>query len=287
MATRHGRRDARSAIVLLLAAAVAGCAVPGLVLPKDDLLRRVHVRGSADVPLVALTFDDGPNGRCTADVLDALADVGAPATFFVLGENVDAGANDEVLARMVREGHAIGLHGYHHEGKMLVAADTLRAELHDASQAVASALQRAGAAGPPSPPRFFRPPFGFLTSATAAAANRAGFEVVLWTISVGDWRTGMTAGTVADRILAEVGPGDVIVLHDGDRTHQRSAAACTDRRTAADAVRLLVPRLRERGLAPAPLGKVLGLTLEQPAPVAAAAATADASAATRPAPSAR
>jgi peptidoglycan/xylan/chitin deacetylase (PgdA/CDA1 family) len=236
---------------------------------------------------VALTFDDGPNGRCTADVLDALADVGAPATFFVLGENVDAGANDEVLARMVREGHTIGLHGYHHEGKMLVAADTLRAELHDASQAVARALQRAGAAGPPSPPRFFRPPFGFLTSATATAANGAGFEVVLWTISVGDWRTEMTAGAVTDRILAEVGPGDVIVLHDGDRTHQRSATACTDRRAAADAVRLLVPRLRERGLTPAPLGKVLGLTGERPAPVAAAAATADASAASRPAPPAR
>jgi peptidoglycan/xylan/chitin deacetylase (PgdA/CDA1 family) len=245
----------------LLALAVlvlSACHFPGLVLPEGDLLHGIYLRGAADAPTVALTFDDGPNGRCTADVLDALAAVGAPATFFVLGANVDAGGNDEVLARMVREGHAIGLHGYHHEGKMLVSGATLHDELRRATDALRTALERAGAPAPAAP-RLYRPPFGFLTEATAAAAAGDGFVVVLWTVSVGDWRPHTTADEIVDRILARIGPGDVIVLHDGERTHQRDRRACADRAVVAVAVRALVPALAARGLRVAPLTEVLRL----------------------------
>ena len=244
--------------VALLAVLLGACRFPGLVLPEGDLLRAVHLRGAPDVPVVALTFDDGPNGRCTADVLDALADVGAPATFFVLGANVDAGGNDEVLARMVREGHTIGLHGYHHQGKMLVSGATLRDELRRTTDSLRAALARADVAAPGTP-GLYRPPFGFLTEATAAAAAGDGFAIVLWTVSVGDWRPHTTADEIVDRVLARVGPGDVIVLHDGERTHQRDRATCTDREVVATAVRALVPALAARGLGVAPLADVLRL----------------------------
>src|SRR5439155_6455112 len=42
---------------------VGGCG--GVLLPEGDLLRDVYLRGSPSTPTVALTFDDGPNGRCT------------------------------------------------------------------------------------------------------------------------------------------------------------------------------------------------------------------------------
>ena len=103
------RAPGRLAALLALS---TGCSVPGFLLPTDELLRDVYVRGSASSPSVALTFDDGPNGRCTEAVLDALAASKTPATFFVLGANVADGRNDELLARMVREGHMIGLHSY-------------------------------------------------------------------------------------------------------------------------------------------------------------------------------
>ena len=244
--------------VALLAVLLGACRFPGIVLPEGDLLHAVHLRGASDVPVVALTFDDGPNGRCTADVLDALADVGARATFFVLGANVDAGGNDDVLARMVREGHTIGLHGYHHQGKMLVSGPTLRAELERTTASIAAALSRTGVAAPAGP-RLFRPPFGFLTESTAAVAAGDGFTIVLWTISVRDWEHGTSADTIVERILARVGPGDVIVLHDGERTHQRDRTSCTDRAAVAAAVRGLVPALSERGLRVAPLSEVLRL----------------------------
>jgi len=246
----------------LVAIGVPGCTFPGVLIPEGGLLQALYLRGAPDIPVVALTFDDGPNGRCTAEVLDALAAVGAPATFFVLGENVDSGGNDDLLARMLREGHTIGLHGYHHEGRMMVVPGVLRDELRDTSEAIQAALGRAGVRKPLPRLRFFRPPFGFLTSGTANAAAGEGFAVVLWTISVGDWRRGMTPPEIVERILDRVGPGDIIVLHDGFRTHQRSRVACTDRHGIGDIVRLLVPALAQRGLRLAPLREVLRLPEE-------------------------
>src|SRR5213075_672907 len=65
-------------------------------------------------------------------------------------------------------------------------------------------------------------PFGFLTEAAARAAAEAGFRIVEWTVSVGDWERERRAEEITGAILARVRPGDVIVLHDGDRTHHRS-----------------------------------------------------------------
>ena len=235
-----------------------------MLLPEGDLLRDVYLRGSPATPTVALTFDDGPNGRCTEAVLDALRDAGAPGTFFVLGENVARGQDDALLARMVREGHTIGVHSETHGVRPLFLRGATAEELRAARAAVDAALARAGIAERPAV-ALFRPPFGLLTEAAARAAAQAGFLIVEWTVSVADWERGRRPEEITDAILARVRPGDVIVLHDGDRTHHRSLARCRDRPNAAATVRLLVPALGSRGLRPAPLAEVLGLAAEAPA----------------------
>lgn len=260
----------RAALRLLVAVAAggaAGCAPFGLLLPQDGLLGPVHFRGPASRPAVALTFDDGPNGACTAAVLDALAEQHAPATFFVLGRNVARGRSDELLARMVREGHAVALHGWSHEGPHLFFGSELRRDLVRASREVLAAEGRAGLAEP-ALARLYRPPFGLLTSSTARAATAEGFAVVLWTVSMGDWHGDWTPQDMADALLERTGPGAVIVLHDGNRSAHRSVGVCRDRARQADVVRSLVPRLRERGLDVVPLENLLGLR-EGPLPVPA------------------
>ena len=246
-----------TALAAVLAAVAWGCS-PGLWLPGGRLRPEVYLHGSPSAPTVGLTFDDGPNGRCTEAVLDALRAVGAPATFFVVGENVAGGLNDALLGRMVREGHMLGVHAYTHRVRPLFLHALVAEELRASGAAVDAALRRAGVADPP-PVRLYRPPFGLVTRAAARAAAEAGLSIVEWTISVHDWRRGRRARDVADAILARVQAGDVIVLHDGDGTHQRSAERCVDRPLAADAVRLIVPALAARGLRPAPLAEVLGL----------------------------
>jgi len=256
------RAPGRLAATLL--ALSTGCAVPGFLVPTDELLRDVYVRGSASSPSVALTFDDGPNGRCTEAVLDALAESGTPATFFVLGANVAGGRNDALLARMVREGHLIGLHSYGHGVRPLFWQDLTARELRTSAAEVEAALRRAGI--DPVPITLFRPPFGFLTDASARAAAAAGMHIVEWTISVGDWRRTQHAEDVSTAILARVRPGDVIVLHDGSATHQRSLERCVDRAETGDTVRLLVSGLAARGLRVVPLMTLLGLPPSFPPP---------------------
>src|SRR5262249_29214390 len=144
----------------IFALCVTGCTLPGVLIPSGDLLRDVRVGGVSSVPVVALTFDDGPNGCCTAAVLDALAATQTPATFVVLGAKVDSGANDEVPARMVGEGHTIGLHGCPHDGALMDSPAALRSELAATMTAIQEALRRVGEATVPTID-LFRPPFGF------------------------------------------------------------------------------------------------------------------------------
>jgi len=237
---------------------LVGCSVPGFVLPEHEILRDVYVRGPADASGVALTFDDGPNGRCTEAVLDALRELGVPATFFVLGQNVAGGRNDRLLGRMVREGHEVGMHGETHRVRPLFRPELVDAELARTRAAISAALRRDGIADPP-PVLLFRPPFGVVTDTTADAVRAAGLSIVEWTVSVGDWRRGRRADEVTDAILRRLRGGDVVVLHDGNGTAQRSAERCVDRPVAAGVVRALVPALGARGLHVAPLAELLGL----------------------------
>ena len=221
-------------------------------------MRDVYLRGSPAVPTVALTFDDGPNGRCTAAVLDALAQTHTPGAFFVLGANVRAGDNAVLLGRMIREGHTIGVHSDRHRVRPAFLRSVTAEDLDVAVQTIDAALRAQGIADPP-PVRFFRPPFGFVLEPLERATTAAHLVIVEWTVSVRDWERGRSVDDVSAAILARVRPGDVIVLHDGDATHQRSLARCTDRVIVADVVRRLVPALAARGLRPAPLAEVLGI----------------------------
>ena len=64
------------------------------------------------VKYVALTFDDGPSPRCTPRLLDGLQELGARATFFVVGCQVVK--DPDIVQRMAAEGHQVGNHSYDH-----------------------------------------------------------------------------------------------------------------------------------------------------------------------------
>jgi peptidoglycan/xylan/chitin deacetylase (PgdA/CDA1 family) len=253
---RRGHASRRATVLGLGLVLLAACEFPSVLVPSHDLLYDVYTRGPATVPDVALTFDDGPNGRCTADVLDVLAATATPATFFVLGSNLAHPENAALLARMLREGHALGIHGWAHSTTPTMDQAWAARDLARTRDAITSA---ASATGSPAPVvRFYRPPYGFLTGPLARAVGAADLAIVEWTVSVEDWRTGWTAAALADAIARRTRPGDVIVLHDGNETGHASLTTCVDRPVLAEAVRRLVPALQMRGLHVAPLATVLG-----------------------------
>jgi peptidoglycan/xylan/chitin deacetylase (PgdA/CDA1 family) len=182
-----------------------------------------------------LTFDDGPHLRWTPMVLDALAEVGARATFFLIDEHV-GGNTAPLVGRIAAEGHSIALHSGTRR-LMLEYPDDLVVRLDRAASRIQQITGHA-----PCP--LFRPHAGWRSGAMYAGLEKAGYQLAGWTFGMWDfdWWRRPEATRIADRLARKAAPGDIIVIHDG---HHANAEA--DRRHAGETIRLLVPRLRSRG----------------------------------------
>jgi peptidoglycan/xylan/chitin deacetylase (PgdA/CDA1 family) len=164
-----------------------------------------------DQKMIALTFDDGPDPRCTPEVLDALAKYHAHATFFVVGKEIPG--HEALLQRMVAEGHTVGNHTYTHPSNPPSAR--ARTELSRTETLITRATGHA--------PTCFRPPYGRTDTVLTALAKRHGYGVFLWTIDPGDTRGNGTKSLIRG-VLRAPEKGDIVILHDGN-DHQASVAA--------------------------------------------------------------
>ncbi|MCI6190537.1 MAG: polysaccharide deacetylase family protein, partial [Clostridium sp.] len=72
--------------------------------------------------VIYLTFDDGPGGKVTKDVLDILKSENVPATFFLIGNQIKG--QEDLVKRIDEEGHSIGLHSMSHEKGNLYSSDS-------------------------------------------------------------------------------------------------------------------------------------------------------------------
>jgi peptidoglycan/xylan/chitin deacetylase (PgdA/CDA1 family) len=164
---------------------------------------------------VALTFDDGPNPPYTDRVLDVLERYGVPATFFCVGMN--ALAYPELLVRMRGQGHELGNHTWSHPFLQELTAAELSEQLRRAGESIAAA---AGGEAP----GLFRPPYGSRTPAVLDRLARSGSTTVLWDNAPDDWKM-PGAHTIADRVLARLAPGSIVLLHDGGGDRGQTVAA--------------------------------------------------------------
>lgn len=156
------------------------------------------------LPLVALTFDDGPDPDLTPGVLEALAAYSARATFNMMGWN--AVRHPDLVQAVVAAGHQLGNHTWTHRDLAGQSASQTRRELDLGRRAIRAAGGMR--------PRWFRPPRGNLTGAALCAAAELGQDVLLWSIGRGPPGIG-TPAAVADHLARMVGRGDVVGLHDG------------------------------------------------------------------------
>lgn len=181
----------------------------------------VYVRAfcgeKTDRKVVYLTFDDGPHPPETERVLDVLRERSARATFFLIGSKVSG--NEAVLRRMLEEGHALGLHTYSHAGTFpLMSFDKMLADVNEGKRAVESVAGKKIS--------LFRPPFGVTNPTIAKVIRTLGLQTVGWDVrsfdtmfckssehsckqSGHDWYV-----PVVERIMKQVRPGSVILLHD-------------------------------------------------------------------------
>jgi peptidoglycan/xylan/chitin deacetylase (PgdA/CDA1 family) len=158
-------------------------------------------RGGGRAPVLALTFDDGPDvhGRMLVDLLRR---AGAPATFFDVGER--AALRPDVIRAQSVVGE-VGSHSLDHALLTRLPEPAVRANL-----ASASGLLRDAGAGTV---RLFRPPYGASGGAIAAAAASVGLLQVLYSVDSDDWREHDSEGVLRN-VLPGLRPGAIVLLHE-------------------------------------------------------------------------
>ena len=155
---------------------------------------------------VGLTFDDGPHAEGTPAVLETLAARGATATFFLVGEQVQA--RPSVARAIVDAGHEVALHGYRHTLLLRRSVRELEQDLVRARAAIEDATGRS--------PVLYRPPYGVFSSGALALVRRLGYRPLLWSAWGRDWERRATPAAIARRTTWRLRGGDVVLLHDSD-----------------------------------------------------------------------
>lgn len=192
-------------------------------------------RGPADSRAVALTFDDGPDMGHTPAVLDMLAEHGARATFFVVGES--AARHPDLIARMRAEGHEVAAHTATHPPMQDSTAEELAREFEATDGALAALGVR---------PAWYRPPRGELCFEQKRLAREYGMGVALWTRSF-ERTEFSSAEQMALTLVAETRPGDVLLAHDGR----------LDRSMTVEALPLVLDGLQGRGISAVTVSELL------------------------------
>ncbi len=180
-------------------------------------------------PLVALTFDDGPDPETTPRLLDVLGAAGAQATFFVVGKA--ARAHPEIVGRARDEGHCVANHSWDHSSMPLLTSAWRRRQIAWCEEVLPPR--------PPEEPALFRPPWGHQTWRSRLDAARAGVDVVAWSVMAEDWHP-EPATALVQRLEAGLRPGAIALLHD--RLFCTHDVRARDRTASVDAVAELLHR---------------------------------------------
>ncbi len=190
-------------------------------------------RVSTDRPVVALTFDDGPDPTLTNDVVALLGRYHDRATFFHVGSHAEA------FPKLVREESAAGMelgnHTWTHPH--LPALSTAEA----AMEIERTQDELVGSTG--VSPQLFRAPFGLITPDELRSVEAMGLTPVHWSIPLDHYvdELALDPTQAAGQLLDDIRPGDIILAHD-------ARDGGIDRSAAMAALRILLPALDRRGI---------------------------------------
>jgi peptidoglycan/xylan/chitin deacetylase (PgdA/CDA1 family) len=199
--------------------------------PKSQLLTKVEnldftvpakyqaktiykVEPSNKEKVIALTIDDGPWPKTTAEMLDILKQNHVKATFFWVGSALQE--NPEIAKRVVAEGHAIGNHTWHHWYRKMDEA-TAKSEIEKTNELI---YKTTGVKT-----SFFRPPGGYLNNGLAAYAKSQKNSVVMWSVTSADTDPRAKYQVFVKNVIRDAKPGAIVLMHDGGGNRYRTVKA--------------------------------------------------------------
>lgn len=173
-----------------------------------------------NAPMIALTFDDGPNPDSTKRILEVLSDNYSHATFFVVGTN--AAQYPETLQAIASSGCELGNHTNNHKDLTKLTDAEINEQIDGVNRSVKKATGEKTTV--------IRPPYGAFDDHVLGMLSE---PVVLWDLDTEDWSS-RNAAEIVEHVMENVKDGDIVLMHDiYDST--------------AEAVEIMVPKLKERG----------------------------------------
>ena len=174
-------------------------------------------------PLVALTFDDGPNITTTVQVLDVLEEYGVRGSFFLVGNNINDSTKD-VVKRAYDMGCEIDNHSKTHSDMTKMTPEDISAEIEFVNDKVKEIIGEET--------KFFRPPY--------IAVNSTMYDAIDMPFICGagcnDWEDTVSAEQRAERTLKQVKDGTIVLLHDMQGNSK-----------TVEALKTIIPELQKQG----------------------------------------
>lgn len=177
-----------------------------LVLPAEAVVNTKYV---------SLTFDDGPSGKYTRQLLDGLYDRGVKATFLLCGYRMKD--YPEITQRIFEEGHEIGYHGYSHNNMKGMSRRDIAQELVDSQALLPEECD----------PVFLRPPGGCCSDAVRQVAEVRNLAILSWSVDPRDWATN-DEQAIERAVLGNIKDGDIVLLHDMTTSSVQAALDIVD-----------------------------------------------------------
>lgn len=150
-------------------------------------------------PMIALTFDDGP-GEYTEELINCLVENNAKATFFMLGQNVEA--YPEIAKELSDAGMELGNHSYSHPDLVTIGADAAAQQVSNTDAALKAATGFEATV--------MRPPGGSFNDSVKAAIDH---PLIIWSIDTRDWATKSEDQTY-QVVMDNAQDGSVVLMHD-------------------------------------------------------------------------
>ncbi len=154
--------------------------------------------------VLSLTFDDGPDPEVTPKVLDTLKANNLKATFFLIGRKLEG--NEDLVRRMIGEGHIIGTHSFSHSKWFdFFAPRIMKKEFRVTAEKISEITGKK--------PLLFRPPYGVINPMVKKALSGMNYQLIGFSNRLYD-TVNSDPRKIMKRFVKQLAPGDIVVLHD-------------------------------------------------------------------------
>lgn len=206
-------------------------------------MNKLAFRRTNDSSNIAFTFDDGPDPKYTPLLLDLLVKYRIKATFFVLGSKAEK--HPELILRIHKDGHLIGIHNFVHRSNWVMFPWTIRRDL-DYSASVVEGITGVR-------PIYYRPPWGLLNLFDFFILKP--YKIILWSVMAEDWKSKGGSEKIKKRLLNKIKNGDVILLHDSGDTIGADEDAPMN---TINALKVVIKEMQNKGYTCVRMDEMLG-----------------------------